>query len=391
MGNNKATINYDMSKLEDAITSIKLQVEEKGNVDVSRLTRLQYELNKLFIKNECEEIIYTFNDKLFFGMCCYPDLESVTCEILTNDNALRISKYALEFDSKLFSLNLSTKELTAILLHEIGHIIADVDDTTIKTLRYRIDSFLLNNDEDFELKNVNAFQLLRYALSDLLIKTNSIFFNNEEALADKFVVACGYGQYLESALKKISKYLWNVDNNTNKLATFIWCFRIYNSLKEERIRAVRTLNKVYKISGSKLRKREIQKLINTLNNINLDYIKECALIEESKNKMGLFDRLKYNGLRSLEDDLYEFNIRVKNSETEEEVMYALRGINNRIMLLDNYLMNEKHNLDDDDLERWSTLYNQYKELRTFLSKKKNYNFKNYGLFFDYNKFNSEND
>ena len=104
-----------------------------------------------------------------------------------------------------------------------------------------------------------------------------------------------------------------------------------------------------------------------------------AIINEGK---GFLASLKYSGLRDIENDLYEFIIRAKNAETEEEVFYALKQINARLAILDDYI---RENRDDPDIDRWINLKLQYMEIRDKMAKQRIYNRKNYGIFIDYNQ------
>ena len=100
-------------------------------------------------------------------------------------------------------------------------------------------------------------------------------------------------------------------------------------------------------------------------------------------KHGLISQMKRNGLRSLEDDLYEYNMRLRNVETQDDAILLMRQINSRMSILEDYLRDEP-DLDEKERKRWEDCYQQYLDLRTALSKKTVYNKKMYGLFVDYN-------
>ena len=104
-----------------------------------------------------------------------------------------------------------------------------------------------------------------------------------------------------------------------------------------------------------------------------------TFFNEAKRKGGLLASLKYNGLRDIENDLYEFQIRAKNAETESEVMYALKQINARLAILDNYI---RENPDDPEIDRWVAVKLQYMDIRDTLAKKRLHK-RNYGIFVDY--------
>ena len=83
---------------------------------------------------------------------------------------------------------------------------------------------------------------------------------------------------------------------------------------------------------------------------------------------------------------YEFKIRAENAYTEYDVIYALKQINARLSLLDDYIYN---NPDEADIERWKMLKYQYMSIRDTLAKKKLVN-RNYSIFIDYDKLYSRN-
>ena len=166
-----------------------------------------------------------------------------------------------------------------------------------------------------------------------------------------------------------------------------WALRLYVDVKKERIPAIHLLDKCISICGSTLYKNKFQTVINCLHKIDTDsYVQEAYnefLNESKKNKKSLFSQIKYNGLRGIEEDFYEFMVRARNAETEEEVMYALKQINVRLAILDDYLRNEE--MSDTDRQRWTTLYNKYVAIRDEIANKKVYNKRNYGIFVDYNR------
>ena len=380
---------YNFNNIESVATRF---VSSTNHPSVSVLNDLKRELNNLFTEAKCEEIIYTKNtDKLFFGASVVPVLNNEeTLEIVLGENDFRITKYYLELDSKLLMLNLTGRELTAILLHEVGHMV--INDIPVKRVRENIDKYFQDKDKILDLKASGQYtQLLNFAVKDTLKKVTSIRYkNNEEVMADSFVVMCGYGDALQTAMSKISSNLWSttVGVKEPKLVILDWVFRLYTNMKFARIPALKTLQKSKSYTASVLEKKEIDKVIAAIQRIDTDLVEESTyLIETAKRKNSLFRRLKVNGLRSIEDDLYEFRMRAKNVDTEDEAMYTLRQINTRLTILDDYVKYE--DLDDDERQKYIDIMNQFREVRDFLSKKKIYNRKNYGLWYSYNQLDSE--
>ncbi len=115
-----------------------------------------------------------------------------------------------------------------------------------------------------------------------------------------------------------------------------------------------------------------------------DYQKLQSLTESKK---GLIAQMKRNGLRSIEEDLYEYNMRLRNVDTQDDAILLMRQINSRMSILEEYLRNDT-DIDEKDKQRWESCLNSYMQLRSDLTKKTVYNKKMYGLFVDYNALQS---
>ena len=380
---------YNLNNIESVS---KRFVTSTNHPTVSVLNDLKKELNTLFNEAKCEEIIYTKNtDKLFFGASVTPVITNEeTMEIVLGNDDIRIKKYYLELDSKLLMIGLDSREFTAIILHEVGHMV--INDIPVKRVRENIDKYFQDKDKILNIKASTQYtQLLNFAIKDTLKKVTSLRYrNNEEVLADSFVVMCGYGEELKNAEAKITSNIWSttVGVKEPKLVILDWVFRVYTDMKFARIPAIKTLQKSKSYTGSVLEKKEIDRVIAAIQRIDTDIVQEATeLLESAKRKNSLFRRLKVNGLRSIEDDVYEFRIRAKNAETEDEAMYTLRQINTRLAILDDYVMYE--DLDDHERQKYIDIMNKFREIRDFLSKKKIYNKKSYGIWYDYDRLDDQ--
>lgn len=366
--------SVNCAPLEDAMSKIKL------NPTNDRLMNLRNVLNNLFKGTDCNGVIYTKNtDKPLFGMCVMPVINETDVKkmILENDFSTLKQNYFLEFDSKLFEIGLSTRELVAVVLHEIGHIILDID-KAVDEVTKSFYMYLQKNMETIDMQRfIKYADLLAFGFRDAVRKINNIF-SDEETNADSYAVALGYGQELISALKKITDRctLLNKDLD-NKLLVLQWTLRLYKNMKLRRIPAIRTLERTYQMTGSELEKREINKCMNAIKQYEYDAIDESAVLEE-KAKLSIFRRFKYKGMRGIEDDLYGLTLRVKSVDEQDEALMILRDINSRLAILDDYISSE--DLDQNDLERWNAVRKKYLMLREELSKKTTYDDKYYGLF-----------
>jgi hypothetical protein len=162
-----------------------------------------------------------------------------------------------------------------------------------------------------------------------------------------------------------------------------WALRLYNDVEKERIPAIHTMNKCKSISASVLYNNKMNAVINALNRIDTDYyVSESGnLLQEARR--GWLSNIRYNGLKDIENDLYEYSIRVKNAESEEDVWYILKQVNSRITILDDYI---RSNPNDEEIDRWRNVLMQYHNIREELVKNGYYKHKGFGIAIDYDKF-----
>lgn len=366
--------SIDCSLIEGRMNKIKI------NVTNDRLIDLRNTLNTLFKDTECKNVIYTKNtDKPFFGMCVMPVINDndVKKMILENDFSTLKKNYYLEFDSKLFEIGLSTRELTAVLLHEIGHIILDIDRAVDEVTR-ALYLYLKKNMESIDMDNFIKFaDIIAFGFRDAVRKINNIF-SDEETNADSYAVALGYGEDLINALKKITDRCTMLNKDLdNKLLVLQWTLRLYKNMKLRRLPAIKVLERTYQLTGSELEKQEINCCLNAIKRYENHMIDESMIIEE-KTRLSIFRKFKYRGMRGIEDDLYEYTLRVKSVDEQDEALMILRDINSRLAIIDDYLKTES--LDQHERERWINVRKKFLMLREELSKKTTYDDKYYGLF-----------
>ena len=372
------TINYDFSNFERIMSLMK----SRETVDNSILTELKNELNKFYKDSKCSNIIFTKNtDKLFFGMCVIPYINNeVVAKILGEEQAnKRIDTYYIEIDSKLLELGLTNRELVAVLLHEVGHMVNNTD--PLNTVQTAVHKYVAEKDEILNTSKLSLnLDMFGYAIQDAVRNLTSIFRKTEEEIkADEFAVYCGFGNELESAYRKIVRKSISINKAVpNKFVTLQWVLRIYREMGVRRIYAIKTLNKAIDLTGSQLEKKRMNDLKKTISNIKPKFmIEESVAIIRKAND--LYKKIKYKGIRSIEDELYEYSLRAKNVDEHDEALILIRQINSRISIIDDYMNTEK-NLSQSEKERWFDLLNKYRALREELSKKTTYDEKFYGLF-----------
>lgn len=341
--------NFNFSIIE------KLLFNMEDNHSSSDLAKLRNELNKFFIKAKCKEVLYTVNtDKLFFGMRVYPVFDgNKAMEILGDGKSSPFEEYYVEFDSKLFDpmLGLNKREKTAILLHEVGHIVYDT--ATIDEVRAQIDMYFAKSGDYVDVNASKGYkELIGYALKDSIVKIGSLFtkFGNTEIVADTFVVSCGYGADLESAMRKIMRSsTYMAKGVDDRFITLSWVLRLRNEFSLRRIPAVKTLNKAKTLTASKLEQREIAYANNIINRSDLGLNE--GFIEDIKARFSKkFTDFKNKGIRSIKNDIYELNLRLRTAESAEDLMYIIRQVNTDVSILQDYMTE-----DLDEAERKSVL------------------------------------
>lgn len=195
--------------------------------EISRDLRLLYPQNNFTIK-----VINNRTGK-FRGMTIYPTIEDaerlVTAIMDTKSNSSMnrmieiwsgIKSWVIEIDSGLFTnttLNASPAEITAILLHEIGHVkhyhrvphrVKRVYTTALSVATIRIRKILSWSP----IKPMMV--LLVYEACTNLLTSN--LGNREESAADATAVAYGYGEDLQGFIEKLIIYGNDVDNLIGK-------------------------------------------------------------------------------------------------------------------------------------------------------------------------------
>ena len=386
-----ASFGYMMSSYSDDESNIHPKFENLDDICVI--------LNGIFPGTRCKEVIFTQNlDNAFFGIRINPEMsKDMIINIISTGDIVSFTKYSLEIDSKVLDAQLTPEELAVYVLYEISAMICSND--VIDKLRSYIDIYLTSADDVISIRDsVHYYQLIIYAIKDTLTKLSSMIYKDtSEDLLDTntFINSLEMNDVLISAHQKIisSEYGPGDSMRAPNMVLLRWMFIMYRSMDTNSNVVKDSLKDAYTLTGSKLEKFEIQKTLNAIDHIDntVAYIKEDGnLIEflESANikivNESLFGSLKRRGLRSLEDDLYTVAMNIKNLESENEAIYTMRFINTRLNILEDYLY-ENQDISEQERRHWNIVANKYRALREELVRKKIWNKKQYGLFWDYNQ------
>lgn len=394
---NELGFKESVDKLESILLNvIYLKPEERLVApNIEHLSDIKAALNCIFVDSTCQSVLYTLNtDKPFFGIRVNPVMsaqDAVT--ILTTDEKIKFSKYSVELDSKLFEIEMEAAEITAMIIHEVAAMIDSYE--VVDQVRALIDLYLLSEDDIISIRDsINYSQLIIFALKDTLFKVSSAMFKEdpEDLTNNQMIKEAELEDALISAQQKILSSSYGVGESVRTPKTIIlrWMFMVYKDMSHNSEIIKYYLNDEKDFTASKLDIAEIDKTLEAISRIGAQSFTESVRIDkllESKamysvSEISLFKSLKSNGLKGIEDALYEYAIRIKNCETEEDAMYILRGINTRLGILEDYI-NNTPDMSESEKKHWTMVVMQYRKLREDLAKKKIWNKSQYGLFFDY--------
>lgn len=220
----------DAKYIEELITDLMM----KDNVEAT-LKSIKKVLNNTFPNAECDDIIIgepSNNKNDFYGMSVFPKGESlreIASKITEGKSQKELSQvilttkisYVIEIDYKLLYdkiLNFKPNEIVAILLHELGHVLADSDFYNDLMMAYRTAKFKLTKDKSTLVGKKIKSEEIDLAMIYIITAINSTNIINRsdydkvlrgEQIADQFVIKQGYGEDLVKALDKTSKFFLN--------------------------------------------------------------------------------------------------------------------------------------------------------------------------------------
>lgn len=332
--------------------------------DVSAIRKIEDALHSLTNKNFHVEVISGIRaGETCNIMSIFPDESTIDLIISSivnesKDNIIaktwnETAKWNIEIDNTILTdkMGLTEKELTALLMHEIGHIVYSnsVPVKLSRTLRMEYaKSGLVSKQllKDSFFSKVLTFPILH--LCNANIKKSSI---REELQADKYSVKSGYGNDLKSAIDKIIIYAGsasktNTDDELKDLAGF--SIDTLTSLQNRQNAIVRkNMAIMIKSTPSRFAKNIISKFSNGLNgNPN------SSVTESVKDKY-LNDKIQkitddfyaseffFNRVHKLKRidpaDIDYIGLEVNNIKCNDDRMMIVTYIYNKLDIIDYYL------------------------------------------------------
>lgn len=319
----------------------------------STLSNLKDQINALFPRVRCKRVIYTVNtDKLMFGLRVYPQFDGGDAmDIIENPSDERIEDYCVEFDSKLFDpiLNLSEKEILAILLHDIYNVVCNVENVT--EVKNQLNMYLANSGDFIDPKASKGYrELLAFGLKDALMKNGSLFTRlGKEFYTDPFVESCGYAPYLERAYRKIVTSETYMEKDVDdRFIILSWVLRLRGEYALFRVPSYKTLIKAAELTPSELEKNELVFAANIVSKSDLGF-NEGAFENLKSRFHDSIAKFKRNGVRGIKNDVYELNLRLRCAIDQYELMSIIRQANNDIAILQDYLTEDIPDAERKDI------------------------------------------
>lgn len=340
-------------------------------------------INRIVTDKTCTDIIITLNtDKIPFGVYVNPTLiDSDLNNIIFDPGEVNLTRYTLEIDTKLFDI-LTPAEIAAYIIEDIT---TTMSSSTIDNVRALIETIMADRDLSINVRqSVNFSQLLIFGIKDTIRKVSSLIYKpTDEDGVNEYAVEFDYAGVMPYIAEKLHT---NIKDTTNidvspKLSVLSWVLSVYNDPSTNYELMIDTLSDALVLTGSRLEAAEVKKTIIALQRAVNETLIETT-IRSFREGLSIFKNLKQNGLRSIEDDLYEYKIRVKTCETEDDAMYILHQISTRINILEDYMYNTP-DLSDSEIKRWTNVIVAYKNLRFELGKKPVVDKKRYGVYVDY--------
>lgn len=398
--------NFEVSieRLINAVNNIIFMTPDEMIIVPSRndLKSIQNCLNDVFGDKGCTEVLFTNNlDKLYFGIKVSPQIsQSDVVNIVMGEEKVQMDRYKVEFDSRVFNMGLDAIDITAYLIYEISSMMYSYD--AIDKLRGLVDTIMTEEKDTIYLRDsVYYAGLVAYAFKDTLTKITSLIYKDE---SDEYI----YNPYIHTANLEdalitahdtiISSEIGPKDSMRSTNTTILnWMFIMYRDMAMNSSTVMDQLRDARDFTGSELEKLDIDIAIDAVNHIDnslplyesVDNRSLIKFLEDNNlssvvNELSIFGGLKRNGLRSIEDSLYEYALQIKNLETEEEALYVMRAINTRISILQDYLYNTP-DMRPSEREHYEQVVRKFMELREALTKKRIWNKKQYGIFVDYDQ------
>ena len=374
-----------LDNLTDAVQQLDEIIDRYSAVSIQDkyIRNLKDAINGFFPDLCCRMLFISNNtDKEFFGIRIVRNLNisyMLSCKDIRDCKVY--TEYSLDIDSKLFGFKLSARQIAAYIIYDIYKIVSHEAQESVMAC---LDAITTGRREVFDRKtmdNTGTEYILKIAIHDYLYRTFSIFTRREDELIRVPELLTLYE--LDSEFIEGLERLFKASNAGNRLdvipsLALNWAVSVIFRWVPRASDIMDTLNAMIATTGSVLYQNNIKSTLRILFDQSRIAMKRAAIGEAS-----LFSRMRKNGIKSLENDVFEYEMRVKNIDDENSAIFLMRQINSRMSIIQDYL-DEEEKMSDSERRRWQNLADRYEKLRQKMVAKPIYSRKMYGLFVDYN-------
>ncbi len=390
----------NLKYIEDCFTDLQLKSEPQDK----KLDDIKRVLNRKFNQGiECHEIVVSENDGDPFVMSVYPiqkQLDVLADNLVYNNNEAHLKhvindiKYIVEIDATVLHdmvARFTAAELTAVLLHEVGHIMdykgkheemKELYATAISTERLQSNEFdIITEGSNKKVKTV-ANMITKLYIIDYL--KHSPFFNTPESImmekrADKFVVDNGYGNEIKSAVHKIQKfYRIRLATSLNAISNAQAYVKLLMACRTRK----RYIMEQLKVESKRERRKVVKKMIEQFHSM----LFKIGFGSEDRIKLystGIQEGMLREILKPMkvsQKDIDILQVEMEMIDTVDDKMSVVYKIHKRISQLDDSAIAYK-----DDRHKMGAINNYRTQLLDLLKKVKDIKIKpkEYGVFVQY--------
>ena len=254
--------------IESCFTDLK-----EKSTNTTALKNIESQLKDVFHKNITVQVVNTKPTDTFFVMSIFPEQSTLNkvVECIVNQQPDEMVKkvwdstenWTIEIDKRILTgnpISLTAEELTALVLHEIGHIVYS------NALPHRITHVM---KLEYARASMNVKALLNNKLFQKLLSlpiVNGCTYDNyktkdnikDELKADVFVTKMGYSDALETALTKFIGSRKDIKKDINKTSQ-----NVYNDMKRVTLFSLDCIENFEKRKAKLVQKNLSKLLLNT--------------------------------------------------------------------------------------------------------------------------------
>lgn len=365
--------SIEKEKLKNIYIDIEADIANiQKDPTLDNIENLKHDLNKFFSDSKCTRVIYTSNvDKLFFGVYAFPKVTGEDLiDIMFKKKRFIVKEYEVELDSKLFNggAYLTSGEITALLLHDIGHLV--LDSVPAETVKREIDHYLADNNDTLKIpESVHYRGILAYGFADAMRKYTTIFEEDHyvaSGITDEFIDWVDFKELINSAFTKISGMWFNHNREIrNKFITLSWVLRIYKNIKSNRIPGLMAIKRCVELSPSKIEKRELENMGKRVSRIDDDALLESSESFEEENLLNEVraalqypnGKMQYNIMESIQNDIDDMLLKQQSIEYNEPDGLAdlLNSMNCKLSCIQDYVDSDP-SMTKNEYKQWNEMY-----------------------------------